>query len=84
MTISQRILDNQLVMMKDMGNMKEDIGQIKGVVVGSNGGGHEGRIKTLEENQGKFLTVKTVMIILSSYTLMLGGLTLITKLAGFW
>ena len=77
MSLTQQILDNQ-------GKILEKIGKLEGILVGSNGDGHEGRIKTLERNQGKYITFRAVMLVISMWTVGLGGLTLFAKLAGLW
>ena len=68
--IEKQLLENQK-------NIISELGILKGILVGSNGGGHEGRIKSLEKNQKRYITINGVMMFVA-------GVTLITKLAGLW
>lgn len=77
MSMTQQIIENQNKIM-------HELGELKGILIGSNGEGHEGRLEALENNQNRYVTFRVVMILIGMWTAGFGGLTLFAKLAGLW
>lgn len=80
MNIEQQILQTQIETLKEIGKVKQDIGEIKGTLSRV-----IPQINNLERNQEKFVSKKSFHVWLTAVpiaTIMLVGL--ITKLAGLW
>ncbi len=80
MNTEQQILQNQIETLKEIGEVKQDIGEIKGTLSRV-----IPQINNLERNQEKFVSKKSFHIWLTVVPITLIMLiSLITKLAGLW
>ena len=80
MNVEQQILQNQIETLKEIGEVKQDIGEIKGTLSRV-----IPQINNLEKNQEKFVSKKSFHIWLAVVPIAAIMLvSLITKLAGLW
>lgn len=80
MNIESQILQNQTEMLKEMGEVKQDIGEINGTLSRL-----IPQINGLEQEQNEFVKRKSVRVWLGIIGgIVIPGTALITKLKGLW